>query len=238
MKRILIAIVALLVISAASAKDRAPPEQLDKWLTYYYLDPHPDEVPAALRVIAQQGLFEKDDAQAPLSGFFAEVFRANPDKIAEWIKPYLGVPDRHIIYSALWMANSEQSKTALDSLAKAAKPEEAKRLRKLASTPPPSITSMQIDSPGSLDYLWGSFMATGAEVPVARIIDQVKRANAKGNISETLIGGAAEWSVSANARQHAKVLEIVRAKAEISDAETKAALHEIITSIDTERSKK
>jgi hypothetical protein len=232
MKPILFALVAFIAVSAMGANDRAPPEQLEKWLTYYYLDPHPDEVPAALRAIAQQGLFENDHVQAPLSGFFAEVFRSNPEKLDTWIKPYLGIPDRHIIYSALWMANSAQSKAALESLAKAAKPDEAKRLRQRLSTPPPTIGAMPIDNPASLDYLWGSFMASGAETPVVRVIEQVKRADVRGNINETLIGSAAKWSLLANASQHAKVLEIIRANAESSDTETRAALGEILSEVD------
>jgi hypothetical protein len=238
MKRVIVAVIALLATTIGIAKDRASPEHLEEWLSHYYVEPHPEEVPSALRAITEQGLFEKDSVQAPLSGFFTEVFRANPDKIAAWIKPYLGVPNRHIIYSALWIANSEQSRAALESLAGAAKPEEAKRLRGLLSSPPPTIASMEIDSPASLDYLWGAFMATGADAPVVRVIDQMKRANTKGNVGEMLIGGAAEWSVSANARQHTKVLQIVRAKSEVSDSETKASLREILSGIEREQAKK
>ena len=82
MRRALVALIALVVVSTAAAKDRAPPEQLDQWVTFYYLDPRPDEVSAALQAITKQGLFENDNVQAPLSGFFTEVFRANPDRVA------------------------------------------------------------------------------------------------------------------------------------------------------------
>jgi hypothetical protein len=238
MKTILFAIVAFFAISAAGAADRARPEELDRWMAYYYADPRPDEVATALRAIENQGLFEKDSVQAPLSGFFAEIFRTNPDRVAEWIKPYRGVPNRHIIYSALWMADSVQSKAALESLAKAASPDEAKRLKELISSAPPTAASMELDSPASLDYLWGSFMASGSDAPVLRLIDQMKRANTRGNISESLIGGAAQWSVSANARQHSKVLQIATAKAATADPETKRILREILAGIEGEKAKK
>ncbi len=238
MKPILFAVAAFIAISAAVAADRARPEELDKWMANYYAGPRPDEVATALRAVENQGLFENDDVQAPLSGFFAEIFRNNPNRIAEWIKPYRGVPNRHIIYSALWMADSVESKAALESLAKAASPEEAKRLRELISSSPPTVASMKIDSPASLDYLWGSFVASGSGVPVLRVIDQMKRANTRGNINETLIGEAAQWSVSANARQHSIVLQIVTAKAKTADPETKKILREILAGIEKDKAKK
>lgn len=207
-------------------------------MTYYYLDTRPDEVPAALEAMRAKGIFENDSVQAPMSGFFTEVFRANPDKLNDWIKPYIGVPNRHILYSGLWMANSKQSKAALEIMAKGATPTEAKRLRGLLSSPPPTIESMSVDSPASLDYFWGCFMASGFEAPVVRVIDKMKLVNTKGDIGTMMIGGAAKWSVSANARQHEKVLKIVKARVATADPETKSLLQEIVAAIDAEKSKK
>lgn len=238
MKRLLFACTAFLALCCVAAKEHVPPNHLDEWVTYYYLDPHPDEVADALKAISAQGLFDNDDAQAPLSGFFAEVFKANPTRIEEWVKPYIGIPNRGILYSALWMAHSKESNAALEQLAKGAAPDEAKQLRELIASPPPTVGSMAIDSPASLDYLWGCFMATGSEAPVLRIIDQFKLADLKGDIAAKAIGGAAKWSVAANARQHDKVLTIVRARAETADPETKARLREILARIDAERAHK
>lgn len=238
MNRLLFACLALCIFSCVGAKEHAPPERLDQWMHYYYLDPRPDEVPAALEDLTTKGFFENDDVQAPMSGFFTEVFRANPGKIDEWIKPFIGVPKRHILYSGLWMANSKESKVALERLAKGAGPEEAKQLRRLLSTPPPTVESMSIDGPASLDYMWGYFMASGAEAPVVRVIDQMKLVNTKGNVGRMMIGAAAKWSVSANARQHDKVLKIVKARVAAADPETKMQLQEILNEIEAEKSKK
>ena len=116
MKRFFFVWAALAVLACANAKEQASPDQLEQWMTYYYLAPKPNEVPEALRAVAAKGLFENDDAQAPLTGFFTEVFRANPSKLEQWVSPYAGVPKRHILYSALWMANTKQSRAALEQL--------------------------------------------------------------------------------------------------------------------------
>jgi len=194
-----------LAFSLACADEIATPEEPDKWITYYYQHPNPEDVASALKAITAQGYFEIDGAQAPLSGFFAEIFRANPDRIDEWIEPYLGVPGRHILYSALWMANSAQSRAALKRLSISAAATDADKLQSLMETTPPTIESMNINSPAALDYLWGSFMATGSAEPVLRVIDQMKLSDVKGNTEVMMIGGAASWSVSANARQHPRV---------------------------------
>ena len=47
-------------------------------------------VAKALEAVSTLGLFENDAVQAPLSGFFAEVFRANPAALHEWVKPFVG----------------------------------------------------------------------------------------------------------------------------------------------------
>ena len=207
-------------------------------MAYYYLDPHPEEVAAALVGVTAQGFFENDSVQAPLSGFFTQVFRANPAKVGEWVKPYVGIPKRHILYSALWMANSKESKAALEQMAKGASPEEAKTLRELISSAPPTVETMVIDKPASLDYLWGSFLASGSEKPVLRIIDRLRLVNTKGDTGMMMIGSSAQWSVSANARQHEKVLKILRASAETADPETKTVLKKILDGIDAEKSQK
>jgi len=81
-------------------------------------------------------------------------------------------------------------------------------------------------------------MATGSDMPVLRIIDQIKLADVKGNVAVMMIGSAAEWSVSANARQHKRVLQIVRARAKTADPETRAVLQKILSNIAADGAKK
>ena len=210
---------------------------LDEWMAYYYLNPEPDKIALALETITSKGFFENDDVQAPLSGFFSEVFIANPKRISAWVEPYIGVSKRHILYSALWASNSTQGRAALERMAKAESPEQAKKIRSLLASPPPTVESMSINSPAALDYLWGHFMASGSVAPVNRIIDQMKLADSKGNVEAMLIGGAAQWSVSANARQHKKVLEIVKARSGTADPQTKKLLNKILAGINAENIK-
>jgi hypothetical protein len=238
MRKLLLVLVLALGCGAVSGKERLSDQNVEAWVTSYYLAPKPDQVAEALSVLAAKGLLEGGQAEAPLSGFFAEVFRANPGRIDQWVQPYIGVPKRYVIYTALWVAHSNESMWALRRMADMAPMEEGTALRVLRSSPPPTIETIPIDRPSTLDFLWGSFFATGSEVPVLRIIDSMKLANRRGDANAVLIGGVAQSSVSANARQHAKVLAIVKERAKTADSETKAKLDEIISGIEAERTKK
>lgn len=238
MRRLLIpAIICLLLLVSTFARADQQLKDLDKWMTYYYLNPEPDKIALALESISDKGYFENNNAQAPLSGFFSEIFMAHPEKINDWVKPYIGIPKRHILYSALWTSGSPQSRAALEQMAEAASPEEAKMIRSLLATPPPTIESMSVNSPAAVDYLWGRFMASGSATPINRIIDQMKRANSEKISDDRLIGEAARWSISANARQHKRVLEIVILQSNTADPQTKQLLNEILAGINAENTK-
>ena len=71
-----------------------------------------------------------------------------------------------------------------------------------------------------------------------RIIDQMKLVNRTGDIEAKILGGAAQWSVSANVRQHDQVQQIVRAEAKTADPETRALLTAILAKLDAEPSSK
>jgi hypothetical protein len=219
----------LVATASAWAGPTVGGRDFDQWMSYYYLRPAPDEVAEALRTVDSEGYFQNDDVQAPLTGFFAEVFRANPARISEWVKPYERREGLHILYSALWIADSSQSKAALLSLQTAASVSEGPLIESLLSNSPPSINDTAVNGPAVLDYLWGRFMASGADEPVVRVIREIQLSGPSGGTMQMLISGAAKWSVAANARQHARVLVILKAQARaLATAPVAPVLQQII----------
>jgi hypothetical protein len=89
------------------------------------------------------------------------------------------------------------------------------------------LYSMPVDSPQVLDMLWASFFATGEDLPVKRIIS-VLHLEKEGHGGQILIGGAANWSLKSNAKQHPKVLGICRNEVANAQETTKAMLESII----------
>jgi len=219
----------LLATTAWAAPPTVGGRDFEQWVSFYYVHPAPEEIAEALRIVDSEGYFQNDNVQAPLSGFFAEVFRANPERISGWVAPYAGRKSMHILYSALWVADSSQSRAALALLQTIANPADRLLIESLLVGGPPSIGDTTVDSPAVLDYLWGRFMASGAEEPVIRVIQEMQSASPGSGTTQMLISGAANWSVSANARQHIRVLEIVKAQAQAQpSSEVASALRQII----------
>lgn len=82
--------------------------------------------------------------------------------------------------------------------------------------------------PWMLDMLWGNFMATGDEAPVARIISALPWVNVRDDPSRTLVGGAARWSLISNAIQHKRVMDISRKELTSQPKEVADVLREVI----------
>ena len=184
--------------------------------------------------MSTRGLFDNEDTQAPVAGFLSEVFLANPNRVQAWVEPYLGIPGRHVLYWALWACDSPNCLAVLKGVADVASPDEATQIHAALASPAPSVNTTPIESPMDLDYLWGRFMAAGSADSLNRIIDQIKLVNREGDDDAMLIGQLAVWSVSANARQHRRVFELVKAKAATADPQTSEILNKIIAEIVSE----
>ncbi len=217
------------LIASAQAREEAVfgTAELDRWMNTYYLEPKPEEVPRALRTIDTTDAFKRENAHAPLAGFFMEIFASNPERIAGWIAPYLRGPRQEFLYSALWFADSPQSRAALRRLAEYSPPEQAKQITELLALDPPDIGSSEDTSAGDLDFLWGRYAASGKELPVIRIIRQTRRL--KGPDRQGMaVGAAARVSLTSVAITHERVRIIIEDQATRGDPEDRQVLRELL----------
>jgi hypothetical protein len=88
---------------------------------------------------------------------------------------------------------------------------------------------MPIESPDVLDMLWVAFMASGDEKYVIQVISVLPYSTVKGNIPRLLVGGSARWSLTSNAIQHKRVLDICMSQLEKQPHEVKEILSEVIS---------
>ena len=95
---------------------------------------------------------------------------------------------------------------------------------------PPDFLKDTISSPSFLDALWGSFFATGDDRYVQRLISALPMLDTKGDVARMLIGGAAQWSLTSNAVQHPKVMEICEKELKTLPDDQKPTLEKIIES--------
>ena len=93
----------------------------------------------------------------------------------------------------------------------------------------PNLLELPLErGPWVLDALWGYFMATGDDAPLARIMAALPWVNVRGDVSRLLVGGAARWSLISNAIQHSPVMASCREQVKIQPKEVADVLREVI----------
>ncbi len=227
------AVAVLLALAFLAAADSNSAD-ITNWITYYYMHPQPDDVPARVREMAALGVFRKESAAPPVIAFLAEVFRENPSRIAGWFETLRNIsPDARLaIIRAAWESNTKEGAAALNALGAQKERDLASQIRKQK---PIDLAKDQIDSPAFLDMLWGTFSASGKAWPVERVIGVVSwKVPAEGTPNRTnvlLIIGAARWSLSSNAFQHRRVYEICQNTLSNLNPEGRKELNEILQKV-------
>ncbi len=199
--------------SSKQPKDITSENDFEQWCTYYYLHPQPDLTVKALLFAEKNGYFDKESARAPFLAMISQLFRQNPKLLPVWIKELTPMATVHkkLIWNALWLANTPESKEEANLFAKQF-PAYDHPPAQIASIPAPQpIEKMQL-SADVLDMLWGSFFITGDEKYVDRIISALPGLR-KGehDPNKMMAAGAAQWSLTANAHQHQRVMKICMA---------------------------
>jgi len=204
-------------------------EDVTQWMTFYYQQPEPEKIPDAIQYLSESDMLDKNSAP-PVFGFLSGVFRDNPDKVATWINQIGSYKEHHltVLVLGVWYAALPQSKEIAQNLLEKYPASKTQFTHLLKSEP---ITVEQIpiqEGPWVLDALWGKFLATGDSAPVERIISAVPWVNVKGDVNRLLVGGAARWSLTSNAVQHKRVLEICEKAEKTQSAEVAKELAKII----------
>lgn len=205
-------------------------ESIAKWVTFYYQNPEPSKIPAALQYMSESGMLDNNGGIPPVFGFLAGVFKDNPDKVRSWLDQTRGLKESHlgVVLLGLWYANlptsQAQSYAILDE-----HPALKEQFSFLLTGDPMSVEQIPLEQgPWVLDSLWGNFMATGSEVPVLRIAEALPWLEVRGDTGRLLVGGAARWSLTSNSVQHPRVLEICEQSISEQPADIASKLSEVI----------
>lgn len=210
-------------------------DDLSRWMNYYYLHPQPDLMIQAIDYIQKNNL-ASNDARNSLIAFFSQLIAQNPQKLAAWTEHFKSMDERMkgILWTAMWQADTPESKKQLVIFTNSLSPEIKKATSKMPA--PVAIEKMPIQGPGALDRLWSCFCATGDERYVKRVIEVLPPPDTHGakqvpgNVaSEMMRAGAAKWSLTSNAHQHKKVLAIcMQIKQQTKDPTLKKELTAVI----------
>ncbi len=204
----------LLWLAAATSGLAQPvfksPAECGPWIDSYYQHPEPARVVAAVKCLSDGGVFDNGVSIPPLAGFLSGVFRANPGMVNSWVDQLGALEEKHlrVVFMGIWYANLPDSKRMAMAFLERhpALRTEVDSLLKGAPTVPENLPLEQ--GAWVLDTLWGKFLATGDAAPVERIIGALAYLDAERDKDRLVIGATARWSLFANAKKHARVLEI------------------------------
>jgi hypothetical protein len=205
-------------------------DDVSKWLTYYYLKPDPTSIPDAIEYMSRTSLLDEKNLIAPIFGFLAGGFKDNPDQTAAWVDRLGVIKESHlrVVVLGLWYANLPDSKNRVYAILDK-HPSLKKEFGYLYQGSPMPVEEIPLEQgPWVLDALWGNFMATGSKTPVLRIAMALPWIDVKGDINRLLVGGAARWSLTSNAVQHQRVMQICEAEVGKQPKKIAKKLREVI----------
>lgn len=207
-------------------------DEVNQWVTYYYIYPQPEFTTRAIFLLEKNGLLDDRESRAFSVAFIARMFAQHPEKLQKWVQDLKSLEQSHksFVWTALWLANTSESMR------------EARVLKEQLSSLDQSIVEcsvrkqvavedMKVKSANILEMLWGSFMATGDERYVNRIIEvlpisQPTASDLRNNAMQVIIALTARWGLISNAIQHKRVLAICT-----KDRDTMPQFKDVLTEI-------
>lgn len=211
-------------------------ENFSHWLTFYYEKPEPNRIPDAVKYMSQSGVLDNNNTISPVFGFLSGVFRSHPKQIDPWLKELQNLKEKHlgVVILGLWYSGLPDSKSRVSAFLDK-HPKLKPDFSFINQGSPMTVEQIPLEQgPWVLDALWGKFMATGENAPVERIITALPWLDVKGDTTRLLVGGSARWSLTSNAVQHKRVLEICEETAKIQNGEVVVKLGDVIKNVKKE----
>ncbi|MFO1450548.1 MAG: hypothetical protein U1F61_20485 [Opitutaceae bacterium] len=213
---VLAASFALIATGAALAGNAG---RAEAWLSGYYKDPQPAELPKAVSSLSRAGYFEGEGQPAQAIGFFSTVFASNPGLVDYWFSQFRTLPVRHqrMLASALWYAGDPRGESLLREMSINSSPEIRDGIDRLLTSNAKPIVLTPVLSESSMNLQWGAFLASGREEYITNILAAV-------GSGQPGLNEAARISLAMNAAAHSRVMEICRVQLDKQPNEVRSVL--------------
>ena len=227
MRRLTILLVFCLAALVPARAQFFDDNNVDHWMTEYYIDKDVSHVSAFVHWIAGFDFAKNPNFSPPVTGFLVGVFTDNPDRVRGWIADVApNAEAKTVIERALWMSGHADliAEVFHDS------PDYVTRQA-------PSLMTLALETPGMWDVMWAAFSATGNAAYPARLIDLL-------DDSVTFTGDpkidavyhrTVAWSLASNMSQHELILRMVRREAQRRTGPVQQTLKEMLAKVEAER---
>ena len=176
------------------------PDDLDRFINKYYLEPRPERIPDAMVALTSSGVLQVLEAVGTITGFFSEVFLTNPSRLDGW-QPVI---DKQPGFA----------KSVLDSALSWSK---AGGVLQLPGRPP------QI-----AEFYWGAFFASGNPAYAKKLLELAAFAAEQNDLALWTIGSMAKWSLAMNSRRHPVLHSILEAEKRSADKTTQDLIDDVL----------
>jgi len=233
-----------------------------RWINAYRGKPEPEALPVLVRALSERQAFKDAETSGAYIGFIAGVLGANPDHAAALVAKMLPIAPadhwvlvRAIVYSGLpdWkellatfvdrmptrraMINKylDGKLPTLDQIAyQPAKPGMLDKIKRVLKIDNDRKKAVAIEpSPELIDVLWGSYLATGSDQPIGRIIKLLPLAKDKDSVESLTTGSAAKFTLASNAVRDLRLLAILKREVKSQPEAVAAVLNDVIETAET-----
>lgn len=193
--------------------------ELQTWLTYFYREPRPELVVAALVALEDElprhgSTLEAEAGRGGMRSFFGLVLAKSPDAVVQVEGHSFAPGTRRFVAEALWRCGTKACASALARWGVAAGP------------PAPDMRAVPVDSRSAIDDLWASYSATGDPAYVERVIAALP--DSSDAVAPSSVAGAALRSLTAMAIADPDVLALCDTAAATAAPDRKAVLDDIV----------
>lgn len=216
----------------SSPRQSPAPNADHELLTYFYKDPRPERLTGFLARFQETPVAEQPQAFPALTGFFAAICVAHPDKFPRMVPADLKPKTAAAIAAAVRLCGSAPVAAVLKPTLERSPPDG--RMKAAITSLPSRLSELRVTHPMHLDILWSASFATASPAYVRPIYDYYDSAAALPGVDvrdivaivvlkhrpnkealdaitakyprDTLIrivfAASALWSLDSNARQH------------------------------------
>lgn len=194
------------------AKEFLSLEEYSVWMMNLFRTKDLERFKYALEYAGKQKHFTQPDFVSIGFVFFGTIMRTYPETLDVFFKTVGSLPasEQPMALMSVRYANVEKGNKLLEDLLKKEEfAKTAKKYEEYAKYKMPDLYKIDF-TPDVLDLLWTEFFVTGEAKPVKRITEALPGLDDKDNMGVFIVAAAARWSLTSNAVQFDKVLEILK----------------------------
>jgi hypothetical protein len=211
-----------------------------QWFTFYYQDPHPEQLTAAVKFMQANGYLDETPSEGrdmPLiaSVFLSRVMKAHTSELRQWAASWqsLGRQEWYVLLVSLYMADTVESKRVMAANLHKVDKTHQLRLAGMQKLPPSALDPLTgpVQSERQINLLWAGFSASGDLHYVRKVIGAIPLYGDESG-RKAGIGEAALMSLATNALQNETVArECAEVNVRTKDQKTRMLLTAMLAAV-------